>query len=152
MEEIPRNKGTYLLVIKCSKNISFKIGSLGTITLKSQDIYIYVGSAFNRGGLACRIRRHLKYREKKTFWHIDYVLNINTGCKVAMVIIIPERKVEHIIAEQFSTMFKYIPKFGSTDCKCPSHFFILEHTSLDEVIKNISKTLDSLELSFKVIK
>jgi len=152
LEEIPRDKGTYILIIKCPKNVSFKVGSLGTIMLKNWDVYVYVGSAFNKGGLASRVSRHLKYHDKKTFWHIDYVLNANTGCRIVTVIIIPRRKVEHVIAKYFSTMFKYVPKFGSTDCKCPSHFFVMEHIGLEEVMKNINKVLTSLKLSFKVLK
>jgi len=152
LKKILSDKGTYILIIKCPKNVSFKIGSLGTIMLKNRDTFVYVGSAFNRGGLASRIRRHLKYHDKKVFWHIDYVLNVNTGCRVVSVIVVPRRKVEHVIAKHFSTMFKYVPNFGSTDCKCPSHFFVMEHTSLEEAVKSINKVLTTLKLSFKVLE
>jgi len=149
LEEILNDKGTYILIIECPKNVSFKMSSLGTITLENWNVY--VGSAFNRGGLARRVGRHLKYHDKKTFWHIDHVLNVNTGCRVAMVIIVPRRKVEHVIAKHFSTMFKYVHKFGSTDCKCPSHFFIIERMGFEDVMKSINRALTSLKLSFKAL-
>ena len=68
-------KGSYILIIRVKNDLTIKIGSLGK-TFFSKGVYAYVGSAMN--SLEARIRRHLR-NEKKTFWHIDYLLkNRNT--------------------------------------------------------------------------
>jgi len=73
-------KGSYILLIKLLKDSEIKVGSLGTISFK-KGFYVYVGSAM--GGLEQRINRHLR-KNKKTFWHIDYLLN-NRGAKIIKV-------------------------------------------------------------------
>jgi Uri superfamily endonuclease len=63
-------KGIYLLIIQINQQIHPKIGALGEIAF-SAGLYAYVGSAQNN--LDARVRRHLS-KEKRLFWHIDYLL------------------------------------------------------------------------------
>jgi len=63
-------KGVYILLINVGKNLRLKIGSLGMINFVNGK-YAYVGSAQNN--LEKRVERHMS-KNKKKFWHIDYLL------------------------------------------------------------------------------
>jgi hypothetical protein len=62
--------GAYILLIFLPEQQSTRVGSLGEIDFVP-GWSAYVGSAMR--GLRSRISRHLK-RDKKIFWHIDYLL------------------------------------------------------------------------------
>ena len=64
------NSGVYQLRISVGKICSISIGKLGTFTFPAGQ-YVYTGRA--KKNLAQRIDRHKK-RNKKCFWHIDYLL------------------------------------------------------------------------------
>ncbi len=96
--------------------------------------YIYIGSA--KGCLEARLRRHLK-KEKRIFWHIDYLLE-NKKAKILQIWTI-DKKMECQTAEVFcqDPTTEIIKKgFGSSDCKCETHLFY---------IKNKEKTENILE-------
>ncbi len=59
---------TYVLVIEKAGSSRVQIGKKRI--LMENGIYLYVGSA--KKGLAQRLARHAR-KEKKRFWHIDYV-------------------------------------------------------------------------------
>ncbi|MGQ9726424.1 MAG: GIY-YIG nuclease family protein, partial [Candidatus Bathycorpusculaceae bacterium] len=111
--------GVYVLVIKISKPISINVGALGTVNFE-KGIYAYVGSA--KKGLNKRIKRHLR-RDKRKFWHIDYLLSDN-GVKVLKVF---KAKTENLGECEAANIIgkRGIPVggFGSSDCRCISHLF-----------------------------
>jgi Uri superfamily endonuclease len=115
----PKNDGgTYLLILEMGKSQKVKPGRLAEANFK-RGIYIYVGRA--KRGLKARIRRHIR-EEKKSFWHIDYLLhkakiievwtreNYFGECQTAS-------KIRQFLPA-FSTTYK---GFGSSDCRCPGH-------------------------------
>jgi Uri superfamily endonuclease len=84
---------------------------------------VYVGSAFGPGGLAGRLRHHLKPLSRRR-WHLDYLrpaLELWGGWIGA-----GPRCVEHewasIFAELPSASVPH-PRFGASDCRCSSHLF-----------------------------
>lgn len=96
------------------------MGRFGHIHLQ-KGLYLYVGSA--RRGLDKRIKRHLVH-QKKTHWHIDYILNTARPQKIDAWI--------HDEAQECKTAREIMHKsdiniirkgIGSSDCKCPTHFF-----------------------------
>jgi len=122
-------RGVYILLIRISKNIREKIGSLGRIKF-SKGMYVYVGSAQNN--LEKRTKRHLS-KNKKMFWHIDYLLN-NKFTKVLNSLYKNLGKSEECsIANKLSKTEIAIPKFGCSDCNCKSHLFRIKN------LRNISK-------------
>ncbi len=145
------SKGTYVLIIKCSKETFVEVGKLGRIKVSDKVFYLYVGSAYGKGGLLSRLLRHLQYSNKTIFWHIDYLLNNITKCKIVKIIVIPDKKVEHFIAKNLSSKLNYIPKFGSSDCKCPSHLFSLNVLELEKVLVALTNILEKEKLMFKII-
>lgn len=89
--------------------------------------YLYVGSAGGPGGLAARISRHLR-RDKKPFWHIDY-LTINNVVEVEAIVFSTRSygvSVEARLSEcLLSKGLKPIEGFGSSDDKrATSHLYM----------------------------
>lgn len=127
-------KGIYVLIISICRGGATppiqKIGSLGKFEF-SPGKYIYVGSAQN--GIEKRIRRHLR-REKRKFWHIDYLLD-NPLVKVDKVLYKEVGKEEE--CKTASLLLKYgipVPGFGCSDCKCKSHLFRLKEHKIPQII------------------
>ena len=120
-------KGSYVLLIYLEKDKEIQIGKLGKTAFK-KGYYVYIGSALN--GLEQRINRHLR-NDKKTHWHIDYLLKI---AKIDSVFYKQHNKKEECrIAKSFSKL-KSVDGFGSSDCDCKSHLF---YGSKNEIIKII---------------
>ncbi|MFQ6111832.1 MAG: DUF123 domain-containing protein, partial [Nitrospinota bacterium] len=93
------------------------IGNLGRL-LFHPGHYAYVGSAL--GGLRGRLERHLR-SEKKTRWHIDYLLR--QAAIEAIVACPSEERTECRIARALAARFEAVPGFGASDCRCQSHLF-----------------------------
>jgi len=108
---------------------------LGEASFKNGD-YIYIGSAI--GCLEARLRRHLK-KDKKSFWHIDYLLE-NKKVKILQIWTI-DKKMECQTAEVFcqDPTTEIIKKgFGSSDCKCLTHlFFVKNKKQIESILKKI---------------
>ncbi|MEO2117028.1 MAG: DUF123 domain-containing protein [Methanocaldococcus sp.] len=117
---IPNEKGTYILKIKLKEGKKIKFGKIDRFFKKGY--YFYVGSAYgNSINLKNRIERHLR-DDKKMHWHIDYLLKFG---KVEEIYITNE-KVECEVANEFIKKFDFVENFGCSDCKCKSHLFYLK--------------------------
>jgi len=101
---------SYVLVMELYSDSTLQIGKLGTITL-SRGTYAYIGSAHSEK----RLERHLR-SQKKIHWHIDYFLQ-----KAKITAIYISKKPECELAQKIA--LPYIPGFGCSDCRCPSHLF-----------------------------
>ena len=92
-------------------------------------IYLYIGSA--RNGLSGRIARHLR-KEKKIFWHIDYFLQ---KAKIKEIWVRNDYFDECQILNEAKNSLKSsrfpLKKFGSSDCRCPSHLIFLSENEAD---------------------
>ena len=120
--------------------MSFKVGSLGKIEF-SKGTYAYVGSAQN--GIDKRVARHLK-REKRKFWHIDYLLaQKNAGIEKVVYKEIPKQG-ECRIAQTLSKLGNPVRGFGCSDCSCSSHLFKIEEPALFEIAKSYGGEVRSL--------
>lgn len=126
-------KGTYLLFIKVKEG-KRKIGALGEIFFP-EGYYVYVGSAMN--SIEARVRRHFS-KEKRKKWHIDYLLDDSFPL---FYLAVPGR-LEQEVASLLSSLLDYVPKFGSTDSKAPSHLFYS-----DDIGELLRKCLEVLEVA-----
>ena len=114
--------GTYALILFSSLDRLLSIGRLGQLHLRP-GYYVYVGSAFGRGGVRARIAHHAR-PSRRLHWHIDYLK------KVAQLSEIwwthdPIRR-EHQWASVVSRLRgATIPLlgFGASDCVCNSHLY-----------------------------
>jgi len=116
-------KGIYVLVISVNKNISVNIGALGNVHFE-RGLYAYVGSAQN--SLEKRVERHLRKKGKRSFWHIDYLLNNDAVSIMKVFYEEAARSEECKVAEKIDKEGVPVRRFGSSDCKCRSHLFKVE--------------------------
>jgi Uri superfamily endonuclease len=114
-------KGVYCLLINCSKSQKLRIGRLGVIDF-TKGFYLYIGSALN--GIEKRVSRHLRKRKNK-FWHIDYFLSSRYVYIDHVYCLESNKKIECDIAEKVEAIAEPVSGFGSSDCKCRSHLFLL---------------------------
>jgi Uri superfamily endonuclease len=119
-------KGIYILILAVEKDICVNVGALGKVNFEN-GLYAYVGSA--RNNLEMRVKRHLS-KNKKRFWHIDYLLG-NGSVKVHKVLSsMAERSEECEIAKRLSRKGFAVEGFGCSDCNCKSHLFKLRDYEL----------------------
>ena len=114
----PAGKGVYALLVRLEEPLELVVGKLGLVGLPA-GYCLYFGSAM--GGLAGRIRRHLR-RRKKLRWHIDYLTSLAAPDEVwwaecgesaechwaAAGLLLPGASAP-------------VPGFGASDCRCGSH-------------------------------
>ena len=112
-------KGVYVLIIQLNGDTALSVGALGTLAFK-KGLYAYVGSA--QTNMEQRIRRHLR-REKRIFWHIDYLLNSGAARIVKVLHKQADKAEECAIANAIAERGETIGGFGCSDCKCRSHLF-----------------------------
>jgi Uri superfamily endonuclease len=118
-------KGDYLLLVELFKSTNIALARRGAVTL-IPGTYIYVGSARGSGGLAGRLRRHLR-RDKQRHWHIDYLLE--KGRVVGIVPMPVEdggERMECRIARAMGEVWgggSAVAGFGSSDCGFGSHLY-----------------------------
>ncbi len=125
-------KGSYLIIAEMDANKRTPIGKLGDVEF-NKGFYVYVGSALN--GLEQRIQRHLR-ENKKTHWHIDYLLKHATVTNVFY----KENNVgeECVIAKKFEGTLPSILGFGCSDCKCKSHLFYGSYKEIKQIIDRLN--------------
>ncbi len=129
------SRGYYTLVISLRKKKWIRVGGLGEGCFP-QGTYLYTGSAMN--GLRGRLSRHLRKRNKKSHWHIDYLLKCPEAYIKEVLIYAPTRQ-ECSINQRIITLrgAKVILKgFGASDCtsRCTSHLVYFARISIKELL------------------
>ncbi|MEE8393117.1 MAG: GIY-YIG nuclease family protein [Rhodospirillales bacterium] len=142
--EIPGQPGAYVLVIDVARPTRIDRPA-GPRFVLPKGRYIYGGSAYGPGGIAARVRRHLK-RGKSERWHVDRLTN---RFGVLMVIALPGGLECPVMAAALAWpgVFVPAPGFGASDCRaCPAHLArlpdALDFGRLDEnpFVKRIIET------------
>jgi len=125
VQALPTN-GVYTLIIFLSREVCLNIGKLG-IQKFPKGYYTYTGSALGKGAsnLRRRISRHLR-KEKRNFWHIDFLLADENATITAVVAAETNKKLECNINRYIKMKGgAKIPVmgFGASDCKenCKTH-------------------------------
>ena len=119
------NSGVYQLGISIGKTCSILIGKRGNFTFPAGR-YVYTGRA--RKNLSQRIDRHKK-RNKKCFWHIDYLLT-DENVQLEDIAIISENSNNECNENKKLLRGKALivaTGFGASDCKnnCGAHLLYL---------------------------
>ncbi|EIJ43224.1 hypothetical protein BegalDRAFT_2371 [Beggiatoa alba B18LD] len=117
--------GTYILVLQATSACQCHVGKLGQCAI-AQGYYLYVGSAFGKGGVFARISHHRRL-SARPHWHIDY-LRLQLPL-IAIWYSHDTQRREHQWASILSgskTMHIGLPHFGASDCTCCSHLFFSE--------------------------
>ena len=113
-----QDRGSYLLVLEVAQSRRIDVGGLGKVTFP-KGYYVYAGSA--RVNLTKRVERHLR-RRKQFHWHIDFLRDRADSCTALPVR--SSEDLEHDLAAALGQVADWsIPRFGSSDCRCPTHLF-----------------------------
>ena len=117
---LPSRPGTYVFFLQVGRSLTQKVGRLGRFHFPA-GIYAYVGSARGAGGLAARLRHHLR-PPTSPHWHIDYLRP--AAQPVAIWWVEGEGRRECAWARALAQMEGAslpVPRFGASDCRCPAH-------------------------------
>ena len=119
------NSGVYQLRISVGKTCSISIGKLGNFSFPTGK-YIYTGRS--KKNLSQRIDRHKK-RNKKCFWHIDYLLT-DENVQLEDIAIISENSSNECNENKKllrENALIIAGGFGASDCKnnCGAHLLYL---------------------------
>lgn len=125
LNDLP-TKGIYTLIMFLPKETCLNVGNLGVCRFP-RGYYAYTGSALGVGvsSLRGRVSRHLR-KEKKKFWHIDFLLAYEGITLMGVVAAQTSTKLEcemnRYIKENGGAEIS-VPGFGASDCKqsCNSH-------------------------------
>jgi len=138
VQTLPTN-GIYTLIIFLSRDIHINIGKLGKQKFP-KGYYTYTGSALGKrvSNLKRRVLRHLQ-KEKRNFWHIDFLLANENATVTAVVAAQTNRKLEcnlnrHIKSEGEAKI--PVKKFGASDCRenCESHLLYFGEENIESKI------------------
>jgi len=115
---LPAGKGVYALLIRLEEPLELGVGKLGTVKLPA-GYCLYLGSAM--GGLAARIRRHLR-RRKKLRWHVDYLTSVAVPDEVWWTECEERAECDWAAAGlRLPAATTPAAGFGASDCRCGSH-------------------------------
>ncbi|MGC9349547.1 MAG: GIY-YIG nuclease family protein [Anaerolineae bacterium] len=131
MRHLRAEPGTYGLGLTLAAPTHCTVGALGTWRFPAGH-YIYVGSAWGPGGLRARVSRHLR-GTGTTRWHIDY---LRAYAQPAALWLAPDAHLECVWAQHLAAHPDaqiIAPRFGASDCRCPSHLFYLENQTFNDL-------------------
>ena len=136
-------RGVYALILFLQKDVTVTVGKLGKHTF-SRGYYTYVGSALGKGAssLKQRVARHLR-KEKRKFWHIDYLLANDYLVVEAVVAAGTNEKMECIVNGYLKDILGAevpVRGFGASDCpnNCGSHLlYFPEINDVDGLVKEL---------------
>jgi Uri superfamily endonuclease len=143
-------KGIYTLIIQLKASASIKIGALGRIKLPKNK-YLYTGSARGSGASSIegRIGRHLR-KTKRSFWHIDYLLNHELSQILALVYSETQRSMECKVNDSIRRELRAsssAPHFGSSDCACQTHLLqVADERTIEQLVKSVRLSYRRLSL------
>ncbi|MEI7643765.1 MAG: GIY-YIG nuclease family protein [Chloroflexales bacterium] len=121
-------KGSYILILQLDHAVdNLQVGRLGSFRFPT-GYYLYVGSAFGSGGLAARLRHHVRSAQARPHWHIDYLRAHAQLCE-AWTLSGPLHMECRWCAIFAAEPGVSIPAagFGSRDTGCPAHLFYTPH-------------------------
>ncbi len=124
----PRRPGTYVLILAAARRRRVRVGALGRLELVP-GVYVYVGSARGPGGLAARVGTHRAVRRRSPRWHIDAVSRHTALAEVWFAEDPAGDECEWAALLAASPRVRVpLPRFGASDCRCPSHLFRFDTT------------------------
>ena len=131
----PDNHTYYSIFLNIKKECEVEIGKLGIQSFQP-GVYVYVGSA--KRNLLKRVERHICMNKKKR-WHMDYIRPYGS---IVKIITYDDSLGECELAGKFIAKGEIpVPRMGSSDCKCPSHFIYLGNPELPLSEKYINSLL-----------
>ncbi len=119
-----KSRGAYIVFFSMKENKNIAVGKLGDVFFEAGN-YLYMGSAYGKGGLKSRLKRHCQINAIK-HWHFDYIRPFATLDKIEAYINGNECELvdKYIRNDKAQSYYKGL---GSSDCtKCKSHLLSLK--------------------------
>jgi Uri superfamily endonuclease len=127
------HKGSYLLLLILEDDSEITVGKLGRFHFPA-GLYCYVGSG--RASLYTRVGRHFSVG-KKVHWHIDYLLEYAQPFSALLLEgPVQECDLRTIVSDSPGSSL-VCPGFGSSDCSCPTHLYLIEERSLPVILNEL---------------
>lgn len=105
--------------------------------------YVYVGSAL--GGIVWRLKCHLR-GVRRPHWHVDY---LRPYCRLVDIwYSFSSQRRECAWAEAVAGLpgvEMIVPRFGASDCRCPSHLFYFSVIPLFQAFREALSQRDVVE-------
>jgi Uri superfamily endonuclease len=134
-------QGSYTLILKLPAQIAqLPVGRLGRFDF-APGYYLYVGSAFGSGGIAARLKHHLRRAKPRPHWHIDYLREhalLEAAWTMASSIRMECRWCRRMAHHHELSV--PIPGFGSRDTGCAAHLFYLPHQPPEHLMRELLLT------------
>lgn len=126
------DSGSYFLVIKLRRGQEVKIGSLGVFHFPA-GYYVYTGSAMKN--LHGRVARHQRRRNKRLWWHIDFLLDNRFTVLKDTILCPSHERQECLINQEIQKLGGgeiIARRFGASDCKsgCRNHLMFFSQQSM----------------------
>ena len=141
--------GIYILLLHVHKEVAVAVGKLGKKRFP-RGYYSYTGSALGKGAsLKNRVTRHLR-KEKRMFWHIDYLLADENVSVEAVLAAETCQKLECETNQRIKNLRGAEVKvkgFGASDCtkNCGSHLlYFSDAENVDCLVQELSAQLRSV--------
>jgi Uri superfamily endonuclease len=139
----PNKPGVYTLILAVAAAATLPVGVLGTYCFPAGH-YTYTGSALGARSMTLRnrIHRHLT-REKRTHWHIDYLLASEVSRVKAVLFTETAESLECPVATAIAGLGDaeiVVKGFGSSDCQggCLSHLCFFPQTPYPALVGRIA--------------
>ena len=131
-------RGTYSILLTCSKPFRVKLGCLDYIDVNIGN-YVYTGSALGKGSasLERRIERH-RQRSKPIRWHIDYLTCRDEIQIKASVYVRSRSRLECMINKMVLEQLRgraIARHAGASDCRCSAHLVSVRGSTRDLIEK-----------------
>jgi Uri superfamily endonuclease len=142
LQDLPKQKGTYIIYGTLQEDIALSVGVLGMLSLPAGS-YVYVGSALGSGGIRARVNHHLT-PSPKTHWHFDY-LQPHITIQAVLWQTGPHQLECEWVHRLIDLPGVIVPTagFGASDCRsgCPAHLLsvrlcpasIAQHLQIDHL-------------------
>jgi Uri superfamily endonuclease len=122
-DEFLKRSGAYILLIQLNDEFEGHVGHLGDITLPAGE-YFYFGSARGPGGMAARIKHHIR-SDKKLHWHLD---RLTFAGRVVEFLAVPNGDECDLRGKVMAlkNLVALAMGFGSSDYRrCPAHLLAI---------------------------
>ncbi len=144
LEELLVVQGYYVLILEVSEGLVIDTRGGRRFSL-DPGLYVYVGSARGPGGLLARIKRHLR-RNKKLFWHIDYLTTRESVRIMAVYSLVdmvdPRRDYESLLSARLTKLLEPVEGFGASDKPQDKTHLYRCRGGLDECLSILDKVFD----------
>jgi Uri superfamily endonuclease len=139
-------RGTYALLLYLSAPRTLTVGALGTLGFPP-GWYLYLGSDHGPGGLEARLGRHRRQIGKRFHWHIDYFRAVGRLVEIWSSSGTKRQECDWAAAAAaLPGAAIIVPRFGASDCRCPSHLFYFSRRPELTVFESLAQTEVAREL------